>query len=373
MSRKRDWAKLDQDWYTDEVLVAIADIEPVALPLWPVLVAMSYCKSDCESNPDGIISTSPVTLGNIVRADPKSVRKALELMQEGEMVDVAQAKLGTIKIRLCKFREWQSPKGSPSGRHVQRREELKSVTGENGPWVYVARSIDTPEFIKIGFSKSPYDRVTYLRDPNGGKVELLGTIPGSEALEKRLLRECEDSKVVGEWFRASETVEACVQNHFAGISCFVGQPSGSVGQTSGTDKIRGDKNKTILSERASHPTSDLADIKTVFEHWTKISWNGIGPRPKLSDKRKQRIRSRLKEGWTVADLCTSLDGYAKDPFWNGTQDGKPKLELAYRIGSTEEIERGLQLANKNRTLNTTQRHTEAELDAYIAKAQAGAK
>jgi hypothetical protein len=78
----------------------------------------------------------------------------------------------------------------------------------------------------------------------------------------------------------------------------------------------------------------------------------------------------LKEGWTVADLISCLDGYAKTPFWNGSQDGKPKLELVYRIGSTEEIERGLQLVNKGRTLNTTQRHTEAELDAYIAKAQA---
>jgi hypothetical protein len=98
----------------------------------------------------------------------------------------------------------------------------------------------------------------------------------------------------------------------------------------------------LLSEKQA--SRDDSGIKKVFDHWVSTTWNGRGVQPKLSPKRKTRIGARLKDGWTVEQLTQVLDGYAADPFYSGQQDGKPKLEIAYRLGSTEEVERGLQLA-----------------------------
>lgn len=132
---------------------------------------------------------------------------------------------------------------------------------------------------------------------------------------------------------------------------FVTGRDGCVTQTETETYTNKEITNVILSEKASAS----ADINEVFEHWVKLTYTGRGPKPKLSPKRKQRIKSRLADGWTVEQLKQALDGYARDPFWRGENDGKPKLELAYRLGSTEEIERGLSLhADPARTPMSTE-------------------
>lgn len=108
------------------------------------------------------------------------------------------------------------------------------------------------------------------------------------------------------------------------------------------------KKEELLSE--STPTHD--DIQTVFEHWVTTTWTGKGVRPKLSPKRRQRIKSRLKD-WSVQQLQDAISGYAADPFYSGEKDGKPKLELVNRLASTEEVERGLSLRSTLRPVSSS--------------------
>jgi hypothetical protein len=126
----------------------------------------------------------------------------------------------------------------------------------------------------------------------------------------------------------------------------------------------------ILSEKPS----GSADIAEIFDHWVSLTYTGKGPKPKLSPKRRQRIKARIADGWTVDQIKQALTGYSRDPFWRGENDGKPKLEIAYRLASTEEIERGLSLhTNPGRATTlraVVQPHlsktTNDEYDAFFA-------
>lgn len=101
--------------------------------------------------------------------------------------------------------------------------------------------------------------------------------------------------------------------------------------------------KAILSE-SPKATADPEQVNRVFQHWKGLTWPGQGRAPSLSTKRKQRIKARMQQdGFTVDELCNALSGYAADPFWNGTEDGRKHMELAYRLADVENVERGLAL------------------------------
>lgn len=59
------------------------------------------------------------------------------------------------------------------------------------------------------------------------------------------------------------------------------------------------------SSSESRPAAD--DVRRVFDHWVKCFWSGKGPRPKLDDKRRARIKARLK-AFTADELCEAVSG-----------------------------------------------------------------
>jgi len=74
----------------------------------------------------------------------------------------------------------------------------------------------------------------------------------------------------------------------------------------------------------------------VFLHWQKTLNH---PDAKLTAKRKRNISARLKEGYTVEDLCLAIEGCAASAFHQGDNDnGKvfDDLELICRSGEKVE-------------------------------------
>ena len=66
-----------------------------------------------------------------------------------------------------------------------------------------------------------------------------------------------------------------------------------------------DSSDKPLDAALSESGSASADVRRVFEAWVTGFWSGRGQRPKLDDKRRKRIRARLKT-FTVDQLCEAL-------------------------------------------------------------------
>lgn len=62
------------------------------------------------------------------------------------------------------------------------------------------------EFIKIGFSSRPLDRLRELQTSHPDELEILGTIKGTRKLEFRLHKRFADLRERGEWFQTSDAL-----------------------------------------------------------------------------------------------------------------------------------------------------------------------
>lgn len=59
------------------------------------------------------------------------------------------------------------------------------------------------------------------------------------------------------------------------------------------------------------------DVQRIFEHWQVRMGT---PRARLDQKRRQKIRQRLLDGYTVQDLTDAIEGCALSPFNMGQND-----------------------------------------------------
>jgi len=82
----------------------------------------------------------------------------------------------------------------------------------------------------------------------------------------------------------------------------------------------------------------------VFGHWrTRTGHEGA----RLTPDRVQKVRARLREGYSAADLMRAVDGCAGSPFHSGENDRQTRyddLSLICRSGST--VERFREMANE---------------------------
>lgn len=81
-------------------------------------------------------------------------------------------------------------------------------------------------------------------------------------------------------------------------------------QETDTDK---DKDKDIKTPMSSCKQPD----GLVFDYWRQVMGH---PRAKLDDKRKRKIRARLKDGYTIEDLKAAIDGCKRSPHHMGQND-----------------------------------------------------
>ena len=63
--------------------------------------------------------------------------------------------------------------------------------------------------------------------------------------------------------------------------------------------------------------ANIDNVQSVFEHWQVRM--GV-PRARLDQKRRQKIRQRLLDGYTMQDLIDAIEGCAQSPFNMGAND-----------------------------------------------------
>jgi hypothetical protein len=86
-----------------------------------------------------------------------------------------------------------------------------------------------------------------------------------------------------------------------------------------SDQIKGDKtNKkhTSVPQAKADPLDDV--IEKIFDYWKQVM--GKDGKSKLTQKRKSKMKSRLKDGFTPRELCEAIKGCAKSPHHMGQND-----------------------------------------------------
>ena len=88
----------------------------------------------------------------------------------------------------------------------------------------------------------------------------------------------------------------------------------------------------------------IADqIKAVFAHWKQQHPRSF-PRPHGEMPEWKKIRDRLRDGYTVAQLCRAIDGIHASPFHNGENDrGKSYVSLELCLRDAKHVEQFLEL------------------------------
>mgnify|MGYP001583984809 CR=1 FL=1 len=92
--------------------------------------------------------------------------------------------------------------------------------------------------------------------------------------------------------------------------------------------------------RAKKPKPDsaatTAAVRAVFGHWQATLGN---PHSKLSAERRAKIKTRLGEGYTVAELCEAIDGCARSKFHRGgNEDGTVYNSIGLIMRNAEHVD-----------------------------------
>lgn len=109
------------------------------------------------------------------------------------------------------------------------------------------------------------------------------------------------------------------------------------------------------------------EVRTVFTYWQKVMGHN---RAHLDTKREKNIKARLKDGYSVEDLCRAVDGCKLSPHHMGQNDTRTvydDIELICRDGSKVDkfmalVARGADLLP---TRTTNQQTTMDNLKAYL--------
>lgn len=283
-TRSEAWARLDAGWHRDPVLRAAAEIEPACMTLWPILVAEAKAESHVDRNPLGVVRATTRQLADLAVVDPERVTRALELLVEGEFITCDRGRLGTVSIALVEFSKWQTPRRSKGER------DERSRYGPDG-------------------SRTPrMDPQQYRSD----KAQ-------DEAAPEGVCRENHP-----QWRRSGDGLATQDERRETGRDR---SPSGDPSETP-----------------TEQPPSEL--VQEVFDRWAAGEERTGGLKgPRLTKGRRDKIRARLKEGYSVDQLKQAVDGYHSSPFHLGTNDrGGRYTDLTLICRSGEYVEQGIQLA-----------------------------
>lgn len=88
-------------------------------------------------------------------------------------------------------------------------------------------------------------------------------------------------------------------------------------------------------------------IKAVFEHW-KVLHPRSFPRIHGELKEWKKIRDRLKDGYTLAQLCRAIDGIHVSPWHQGENErGKEYVSLELCLRDAKHVEQFLEQMDKH--------------------------
>ena len=83
------------------------------------------------------------------------------------------------------------------------------------------------------------------------------------------------------------------------------------------EKRREEIEKEIENNKPMSSSDEPDPAVEVFSHWQSVMNHG---KAKLDRKRRQKIRDRLKDGYTVQDLIQAIDGCKRSPHHMGDND-----------------------------------------------------
>lgn len=82
----------------------------------------------------------------------------------------------------------------------------------------------------------------------------------------------------------------------------------------------------------------------MFDHY-RVHHPRAFPRPRSESKEWKAILARMREGYTLADLCKAIDGYHVSPFHRGeNESGTKYLDLALIVRDGTHVAKGIELA-----------------------------
>lgn len=111
-----------------------------------------------------------------------------------------------------------------------------------------------------------------------------------------------------------------------------------------------------------------AETVEVFEYWKQVMNH---PQAKLDSKRAKAIGARLKDGYSVGDLCQAVDGCRKSPHHMGQNERRTiydDIELICRDGShVDGFIKNFQQAPSAGQRSSAQQQTLNNLQAYLER------
>ena len=115
------------------------------------------------------------------------------------------------------------------------------------------------------------------------------------------------------------------------------------------DKTRQDSKKENIQKKEEPEPSSSSEsstrdlpVKEVFNHWKSETWSGKGKEPILTTARRNRIKARLKEGFSSDDLKQAISGLSADPFYRGDNDrGTAFLGIETLLRDAGQVEKGI--------------------------------
>lgn len=109
--------------------------------------------------------------------------------------------------------------------------------------------------------------------------------------------------------------------------------------------------KPATAEATAEPVSPLVEqVRTVFEHWRVTMHKRPGELPtKLDRTRRAKVEARLRDGYTVEQLCQAVTGCSLTPHNMGFNDrGTPYNDLELICRDAPHVDRFLATAEKSK-------------------------
>jgi hypothetical protein len=119
------------------------------------------------------------------------------------------------------------------------------------------------------------------------------------------------------------------------------------------------------SELKESGIRNQGDPEKVVEHYRTYH-----PKSQAGDKELDKIRARLKDGFSVEDLCLAIDGCHASPFHNGeNDDGRKYQNLELIVRDSSKVTQFLELAGKEGgpALSAKSRKNLTVIEQWMAK------
>jgi uncharacterized phage protein (TIGR02220 family) len=107
--------------------------------------------------------------------------------------------------------------------------------------------------------------------------------------------------------------------------------------------------KAVVVFPAGTTEVERGATRKVFDYWIKRL--GKTDQTRFSEKRRKKIHTRLKEGFTVEQLCRAIDAMASDEFYN-PRSGKKYNDIELVCRSSDKVEKFLEQYSERESRGT---------------------